>query len=148
MARQSPHEHHKPAVFRYLREGFKVYQIRKLSEFADLPKSTLYDWAKEFRTIEQIGGVPEPVPESIPEFRVRLAKVDPEDPVQKVINALWDVAANPGERGAAIAVQAYNAILKGIALQHELLAKQMTAEMDVNVSEMSEAELEKIANGS
>lgn len=47
MSRQSPHEKLKPKVFDLLRTGAKPIEV--LQRYPQLKKSTVYDWAKEFR---------------------------------------------------------------------------------------------------
>ncbi len=130
MARKSKYEKHKPGVFRHFQEGFSAGEVLRIPEYSKIPSSTIYDWAKEFKLIQSLGHESGFIPEkeSIPEARLRLKKIDPEDPIQRVINALWDIVDDPSDKGANVAVQACNTILKGIAMQYDIASKQESEE--------------------
>ena len=81
-------------------EGFSVTEVRK--QFPKIPKSTLYDWAKEFRNLSESGAG---------RSRQRMP-IDPESPLDKICNALWDIVHEPEKKGAAVAVQALRALLQ------------------------------------
>ena len=130
MARRSDHEHLKPEVFRLLSEGFKPAEI--IDNFkrqgVKVPKSTVYDWAKEFRNVSGTGA------------RVPVL-IDPESPLQKIMNAMWDVHADPTKDGAQVRVNILNALLRAEQFRCQLESSNF------DPAEMSDAELEKLANG-
>ena len=127
MARPGRFDHLKSEVFRLLAEGLRPQEI--LKQFPGLPSSTVYDWQKEFRNISGISGQPR---EKMP--------IDPESPLEKIINALWDLHSSPTQDGAGIMVQVLNALLRA----EQIRAAQFTVE---DMERLSDAELEKIANG-
>jgi hypothetical protein len=105
MPRKSDYEHFKPEVLRLLQEGFKVSEI--LRQMPQLAKSTAYDWEKEFRISSGISKTPAfPLP------------LDPESPLDKIKNALWDIVHEPDGKG--VAVQALNSLVKVFQLEMEL----------------------------
>ncbi|MEM9945471.1 MAG: hypothetical protein AAF810_05335 [Cyanobacteria bacterium P01_D01_bin.36] len=144
----------KPEVMRLLQEGVALTEIKK--KFPDLASSTLYKWKdicksssskNNSRTIpeppRQNSGIsknglglaegnnqPLPVPED-----ARLP-IDPETPLEKIRNALWDIVSDP--EGKGVAVQALNILVKIEQLNWDMSSR-------FNVSEMSEEDLEKIA---
>jgi uncharacterized protein (DUF433 family) len=130
MARRSNHEHQKPEVFRLLAEGFTPAEI--LEQLPDIPRSTVYDWAKEFRTVSGNGG-----------GTARVAMpIDPESPLDKIINALWDLHRDPTTDGAGIMVQVLNALLRAeqvrtaqfAAIDFDSLSDEQLAKIAKNVS--------------
>ena len=100
MARPGRFDHLKPEVLRLLAEGLKQSEI--LRQYPDLPKATLSGWASSVSS-EPRSEPPKPAP------RLRLP-IDPESPIEKIKNALWDIVYNPQGKGAA--VQALNILLK------------------------------------
>jgi len=127
MARPGRFDHLKPEVFRLFAEGMKPREI--LKQFTGLPSSTVYDWQKEFRNISGISG----------QARDKMP-IDPESPLEKIINALWDLHAMPTQDGAGIMVQVLNALLRA----EQVRAAQFAVE---DMERLSDAELAKIANG-
>jgi len=91
MPRRSKWEHLKPEVWRLLSEGFTPKQIKdQLWERGEkIPKTTVYTWAKEFEGVREVeirkqtnnktGMIPKRLP------------IDPESPVENIINKLWDL---------------------------------------------------------
>lgn len=118
MARRSTVENLKPEVFELLKQGLRPKEIRE--RLPQLPSSTAYDWAKEFRIIS---GVPESIsakpiePQALAAVSPLLPK-DPETPLEKIKHALWDIVANP--EGKHTAVQALNALVKIAQIEMEL----------------------------
>lgn len=123
-------EKFKPDVHRLIQEGMGFSELRK--EFPQIPKGTLHRWYTAFTqpVSERSGSVPKPPP--------RLPR-DPESPIEKIINALWDVVHD--YEGKGVAVQALNALIKAEQLRWDIESR--AADLD----NMSEAELEKVANG-
>ena len=146
MARPGRYEHLKPAVERLVREGLRFSKIKK--QYPELPNATLSAWVNGFKEKIRLesGGSSESVPnisESIPQARVRLAKIDPESPLDKITRALWEVVDCPDQEGAGVKVQALNALFKIVQWNHSVAVEQDALE---DVSTMDDAELEKIAN--
>lgn len=113
-----------------LSEGFKPNEIIQnfIDKGVDVAKSTIYDWAKEFRNLSGNNG------------RISIP-IDPESPLQRIINAMWDVHSNPTEDGAQIKVNVLNGLLR---------AEQFRCQVEVSKfdpDELSDAELEKISKG-
>jgi hypothetical protein len=108
MARTSRHEKHKPQILRLLSEGLKPSDIAK--QFPAIPTSTVYAWAKEFQNISRTGGDSgTPAPLRLP--------IDPESPLERIIQALWDIHANPTAPGAGLQVQALQALMRAVQIQ-------------------------------
>jgi hypothetical protein len=125
MPRRAKFEHLKPEVFRLLAEGFKPQEI--LQQLPDIPQSTVYDWQKEFRYLSENGG----------NKRERLP-IDPESPLDKIMNALWDVVNDPTTEGANTKVNALNALLR---VEQVRVAQFVSLDFDG----MDEEQLKKIA---
>lgn len=125
MARRSEFEHQKPEVFRMLAEGFKPQEI--LKQLPGLPQSTVYVWAKEFQNLSETGGVQ----------RERLP-IDPESPLDKIINALWDLHRDPTVDGAGVLVQVLNALLRA----EQIRSAQFAA---IDLDSLTDEQLAKIA---
>lgn len=100
MARKGRYDHLKPEILRLLAEG--VSQAEILRQYPGLAKGTLSSWANSIpvRNVSELGS------ESP---RARLL-IDPESPIEKIRNALWDIVYDPQGKGAA--VQALNILLK------------------------------------
>ena len=115
MARPGRFDHLKPEVFRLIAEGLRFSQILKIHP--EIPKGTLSAWFNTVNNIdsELVQNYPEPVqnpPEPLrplPVPRLRLP-IDPESPLEKIKNALWDIVYNPEGKGTA--VQALNILLR------------------------------------
>ena len=146
MAGRSKYEQHKPAVERLVNEGLGFAEIK--NQFPDIPNGTLSRWVNAFKEkmilegrayLEQIPNTPE----SIPAARVRLAKIDPESPLDKITCALWDVVDHPEQDGAGVKVQALNALFKIVQWNHD---QAMIQESEIDIPAMDDAELEKLAN--
>ena len=114
-----------------IKEGFDWGEIMK--QFPKLPKATLSGWFKQVRNISSESSEPGSQP---PKQRL---PIDPESPIEKIKNALWDIVYNP--EGKGVAVQALNSLIKVHQLEWDMAAR--TFEPDG----MSDAELEKIASG-
>lgn len=99
VARPGRFDHLKPEILRLLAEGLSPSEIRK--QHPDIPKATLYDWA---------GSISDNSPENSPKAPRPRLPIDPESPIEKIKNALWDIVYNPQGKGAA--VQALNILLK------------------------------------
>ncbi|EKU98107.1 hypothetical protein Lepto7375DRAFT_7368 [Leptolyngbya sp. PCC 7375] len=145
MARPGKYEHLKPAVERLVREGLRFGGIKK--QYPEIPNATLSAWVNAFKEkvrleSTEFGTDSESPPESIPAARVRLAKIDPESPLDKITRALWDVVDSPDQEGAGVKVQALNALFKIVQWNHGVAVEQDALE---DVSTMDDAELEKIA---
>jgi uncharacterized protein (DUF433 family) len=125
MARPGKFDHHKPEVFRLLAEGLKPQEI--LKELPDIPQANVYRWAKEFEKTSQTG---RHVREKLP--------IDPESPLDKIINALWDLHKDPTMDGAGIMVQVLNALLRA----EQLRSAQFAA---IDFDSLSDEQLAKIA---
>lgn len=128
MSRPGKWDHIKPQVIRLIHEGVDYSGLRK--EFPNVPKGTLHGWYTAYS-----GFTPQPQPErSEPESersetpRLRLP-IDPESPIEKVRNALWDIVKNPDGKG--VAVQALNAILKSFEVEARLI---MSSDSDAEES--------------
>lgn len=100
MARKGRYDHLKPEILRLLAEG--VSQAEILRQYPSMAKGTLSSWANSIpvRNVSELGS------ESP---RARLP-IDPESPIEKIRNALWDIVYSPEGKGAA--VQALNILLK------------------------------------
>ena len=115
-----------------------------------IPNATLWAWFKAFRekhALESLGDS-ESIPnssESISEARIRLAAIDPDSPLTKIKRALWDVVDRPDQDGAGVKVQALRELFKMVQWEHNVISAQ--DENDVDVTELSEAELKKLARG-
>jgi hypothetical protein len=107
MARRSRHEQHKSEVFRLLAEGLTPAAVSK--EFPDIPRRTVYDWATEFRTMCDKGANSAQAPIRLP--------IDPESPLERIIQALWDIHANPTAPGAGLQVQVLQALMRAVQIQ-------------------------------
>jgi hypothetical protein len=101
MARPGKFDHLKPEILRLLAEG--VTQAEILRQHPGIPKGTLSLWASSVAPVrnnsERSSEPPKP----------RLP-IDPESPLEKIKNALWDIVYEPQGKGAA--VQALNILLK------------------------------------
>jgi hypothetical protein len=117
MARPGRFDHLKPEIFRLIAEGMTFSQILKIHP--EISKGTLSLW---FSAVNNIGSEPvqndsEPVQNppkpprqsAMPAPRLRLP-IDPESPLEKIKNALWDIVYNPEGKGTA--VQALNILLR------------------------------------
>lgn len=113
-----------------LSEGFKPTEIIQhfVGQGIDVAKSTIYDWAKEFRNLSGNNG------------RVAIP-IDPESPLQRIINAMWDVLHDPTEEGAQVKVNVLNSLLRAEQFRHQIEIDRFSPD------EMSDADLEKIARG-
>lgn len=101
MARPGRHDHLKPEILRLIQEGLTFGEI--LRQYPELPKATLNGWFTQFGTgSEQVRNPPG-------QPRPRLP-IDPESPIEKIRNALWDIVYTPEGKGTA--VQALNALIK------------------------------------
>ena len=110
MARTGKWEKFKPEVIRLIQEGLKFSDIRK--EFPQIPKGTLAGWCKSYseQRAERSDSVRTPPKLNLP--------IDPESPIERVRNKLWDIADDP--EGKGVAVQALNAILKSFEVEARL----------------------------
>lgn len=131
MARPGKWDHIKPEVFRLIKEGFKWAEI--MEQFPNLPKGTLSGWFRQVENISSESSEPSSEPQ-----RVRLP-IDPESPLEKIKNALWDIVYQPEGKGTA--VQALNCLIRVHQMEWEMSAAKFEP------GEMSEAELKKIASG-
>lgn len=125
MARPGRYDHLKPEILRLLAEGVSQAEIRR--QHPDLPKGTLSAWANSPPVQNQLE-----LSSETPRLRL---PIDPESPIEKIKNALWDIVYNPEGKGAA--VQALNLLIKieapwlasGASEPHE--ADKATAEIKV-----------------
>lgn len=146
MAGRSKHEQHKPAVERLVNEGLGFAEIK--NQFPDIPNGTLSRWVNAFKEKMILEGrtyseqIPN-APESIPAARVRLAKIDPDSPLDKITRALWDVVDNPDQAGAGVKVQALNTLFKIVQWNHDQVAAQ---EDELDLATMDDSKLEELAN--
>jgi hypothetical protein len=121
MARPGKFDHLKPEIFRLIQEGVAWKDIR--AQYPDLPERTLANWidfVKNQATAESTAKPPEP----------RLP-IDPESPIEKIKNALWDIVHDPQGKGAA--VQALQVLLK---IEAPWLASNGSAPVDDEVKEV------------
>lgn len=100
MARPGKFDHLKPEILRLLAEGVSQAEIRR--QHPDLPKGTLSAWANMPPVQKSSECRSEPLRPRLP--------IDPESPIEKIKNALWDIVYDPQGKGAA--VQALNILLK------------------------------------
>ena len=115
MARTGRFDHLKPEILRLIAEGMSYGQI--LKAHPEIPKATLYRW------YSSVPNYSEPVPNSPPSdsppadppIRLRLP-IDPESPLEKIRNALWDVVYEPEGKGAA--VQALNLLIRLLNVEY------------------------------
>ena len=108
MARPGKWDHLKPEIMRLIQEGFGFAELHH--RYPKIAKGTLHNWIKSFEPRSERserGSKPRP----------RLP-IDPESPIEKVRNALWDIVQNP--EGKGVAVQALNAILKSFEVEAKL----------------------------
>lgn len=100
MARPGKFDHLKPEILRLLAEGVSQAEIHK--QYPGMPKGTLSRWAniEVVRIQKELSSKPE---------HLRLP-IDPESPLEKIKNALWDIVYNPDGKG--VAVQALNLLIK------------------------------------
>ena len=103
MARKGRYDHLKPEILRLLTEG--VTQAEILRQYPDLAKATLSDWSRSV-PVQNISELSTKSP------RAGLP-IDPESPIEKIRNALWDIVYDQQGKGAA--VQALNILLKSEA---------------------------------
>ena len=146
MPGRSKHEHHKPAVERLVSEGLNFAAIKK--QFPLIPNGTLSRWVNAFE--EKLRVIPkgdtEQLPdqlESIPAARVRLAKIDPDSPLDKITRALWDVVDRPDQDGAGVKVQALNSLFKIVQWNHD---QSVAQEDELDLTTMDDSKLEELAN--
>ena len=109
-----------------IKEGFEWVEI--MQAYPGLPKATLSGWFRQAENLsaESLDSSSEPT-ESSSELtelsseppKLRLP-IDPESPIEKVRNALWDIVHKP--EGKGVAVQALNAILKSFEVEARLTA--------------------------
>lgn len=104
MARPGKFDHLKPEVLRLIAEGVPWGEIRQ--QYPDLPERTLANWVNAVKAKPTAEPTAEPTAKPP---RLRLP-IDPESPIEKIKNALWDIVYNPEGKGAA--VQALNLLIK------------------------------------
>ncbi|MEM9448686.1 MAG: hypothetical protein AAGA75_09135 [Cyanobacteria bacterium P01_E01_bin.6] len=134
MARISGYENLKPLVKKLYEQGFKVSQVRK--EYPDIPKTTLYDWFREFRNwgdrrAEPVDAPTFVIPESPTKDDAARGAIEylcpadcdtPQQEIKVVKRELWKNIRNPTPI-SAIAIQGLNAYLRSIQIEHSLPAE-------------------------
>ena len=108
MARPGRFDYLKPEILRLLAEGLSFGEILRLHP--ELPKGTLHGWynhVKHRSELVQNGFEISSEPEATPRLRM---PIDPESPLEKIKNALWDIVYDP--QGKQVAVQALNILLR------------------------------------
>jgi len=129
MGRRGKFDKDKPEIIRMIQEGFDWGEIK--NQFPKLPDATLSLWFKKFKgTSETSQNTSESTSEPP---RLRLP-IDPESPIEKVRNALWDIVHDP--EGKGVAVQALNAILKSFEVEARLRTDWNEPEPSDEVSEI------------
>lgn len=96
-----------------IKEGFEWGEI--MAQYPKLPKATLSGWFKQCQHISSESSKPGSEP---PKLRL---PIDPESPIEKVRNALWDVVHDP--EGKSVVVQALNVILKSFEVEARLASE-------------------------
>jgi hypothetical protein len=104
VARPGRFDHLKPEVMRLIAENVQWGEIRQ--QYPDLPERTLANWVNAVK----VNSTAEPTAEPTAKPPRPRLPIDPESPIEKIKNALWDIVYNPQGKGAA--VQALNILLK------------------------------------
>lgn len=153
MARRSQFDYLKPEVIQLFKQGKGPQDVLKL--YADLSKSTVYDWYGQFRNLFRNGadstaeaglGMDSPQPER----RSHLTVVEGGEDEDALPDLQWVKRKAKGivrtEKSNAIKIQALNTYLRAVQIEMSK-PQEIKAQLQVDFDEMSDEELEKLASG-